>query len=113
MKPSRKDILGMSGGELDFLLNQCLVPIMADMRMGNRARNYSVNAVDAADAKTVLRKLGFKCLAGEFNDGFAAAFETSITRETPFNVVGEESEELAIARAAALTIVEKTELFQA
>lgn len=112
MRLTREKILGMTGEEIDRLLNEVLIPFFMDHSMGNRERHYSVNSSDADDAKQALRKLGLKSLVGEFEDGFAAVFDEHITRIIPFTALAEEREELAVARAALVAIVEKTDLFK-
>ena len=111
-KPSRNDILSMGPDELDHLLNECLIPFCAEQRWGNRARHYSVNPVDAADAKAALRELGFKFSFVEFRSGCAAMFAKGYGSARQYDAAGETSEEIATARAAAITIVEQTDLFE-
>lgn len=110
-KPTRQEIQNMPGGAINNLLNACLIPLLSELRMGNRQRNYYVNDDDATDAKEALRSLGFRFKFAELESGCAAAFDRSLTESTPYQIADEGSEAAATARAAAITIVEQTELF--
>lgn len=119
MEASNDEVLRMEPDELDLFLNGELMAFFAEHGMGTHDRHCSVNKLDAANVKEAIRARGlrFKCADGEpglkfWNcekevtvDGFLASFYR-IAPPHEWYTVFEATEELAVARAAAIAIVE-------